>query len=81
MKYLIPFSLLVNRKNLLKLVLFGFLAFAASSCYAPLSSSKLPKTARKKLNTYNHRKMNAAKYGVQDKSVDCPSSSRRREKY
>jgi len=62
-------------------MLIAFMAIGVSSCYAPLSSSKTPKSARKKLHTFNHRKSNAAKWGVQDRSVDCPSTSRRHEKY
>ena len=58
--------------------LFGLLL---SSCYAPLSSSRMPNKAKKKLYSHNHRKANAAKWGVLDVSADCPSSSRRREKY
>ena len=71
----------IKGNTLLKYFCAALIAFSVSSCYAPLSSSKMPKSARKKLHTHNHRKATAAKWGVLDKSVDCPSSSRRKEKY
>jgi|GEM_PF-5918970 len=81
MKFLLQPIYMLKQKNILKSLIIGFFVVSMTSCYAPLSSSKMPKSARKKLHTYDHRKVNAAKYGVQDRSVDCPSSSRRREKY
>ncbi len=65
----------------LRYLIIAFMAMSFSACYAPLSSNKVPKSARKKLHTHNHRKATAAKWGVLDKSADCPSSSRRKEKY
>ncbi|UZR94858.1 hypothetical protein [Chondrinema litorale] len=71
----------IRGRKVITLLMPLLLGAMLSSCYAPLSSSGIPGKAKKKLYTHNHRRSNAAKWSVLDLSADCPSSSRRREKY